>query len=215
VHEAGPTGAAGDRAVVERVVLRDGSVAALRAVPYADPVAHALVEAVQGEYVARYGGRDEAVVDPAEFQPPGGLFLVATVDGEPAGCGGWRVHDERVHDERVHDGEPAGGSGPRPGAVEVKRVYVVPAFRRRGLARVLLDALEASAAAAGYGAVVLNSGDQQPEALGLYRAAGYTAVPGYGVYADAPGAVFLGRALTRPGRATEHREETEVRPWAS
>jgi GNAT superfamily N-acetyltransferase len=98
-------------------------------------------------------------------------------------------------------------------------MYVVPAARRRGLARVLLDALEATAAAAGHRAVVLNSGDQQPEALGLYRAAGYTAVRGYGVYADAPGAVFLGRELPRPGRATaqreERREEREVRPWAS
>jgi hypothetical protein len=42
---------------------------------------------------------------------------------------------------------------------------------------------------------VLNSGSEQPEALALYAALGYTPVPGYGVYADAPGAVFLGRQL--------------------
>jgi hypothetical protein len=42
---------------------------------------------------------------------------------------------------------------------------------------------------------VLNSGGRQPEALALYARAGYTPVPGYGVYADSPDAVFLGRDL--------------------
>ncbi|MGY1636418.1 GNAT family N-acetyltransferase [Geodermatophilus sp. SYSU D00742] len=151
--------------------------ARLRAVPYDDPVARALVARVQQEYVARYGGPDEAVVDPAEFVPPAGLFLVAEVDGVPAGCGAWRVHAD--------------------GVVEVKRVYVEPAFRRRGLAQVVMTELERSAAAAGHRAVVLNSGDRQPEALALYAALGYTPVAGYGIYADAPGAVFLGKELAR------------------
>ena len=92
----------------------DGSVPArrdarssLRPLPYDDPVAHLLVERVQQEYVQRYGGRDAAVVDPGEFLPPRGLFLVAEVDGVPAGCGAWRVLS--------------------PGVVEIKRVYVEPA----------------------------------------------------------------------------------------
>jgi GNAT superfamily N-acetyltransferase len=147
----------------------------LRAVAYDDPLAQQLVARVQQEYVTRYGGPDGAVVDPAEFAPPEGLFLVAEVDGAPAGCGAWRRHG--------------------PGTVEIKRVYVEPAFRRRGLARLLVEALERSAAAAGHDAVVLNSGDRQPEALALYRAAGYRPVPGYGLYAAAPGAVFLGKKL--------------------
>ena len=151
------------------------SVPELRAVGYADPVAQHLVERVQQEYVLRYGGRDAAVVDPAEFTPPAGLFLVAEVDGVPAGCGAWRVHE--------------------PGVAEVKRVYVEPAFRWQGLAQLLMAALEESAAAAGCRSVVLNSGSRQPEALALYAALGYTSAPGYGVYADAPGAVFLGKRL--------------------
>ena len=44
---------------------------------------------------------------------------------------------------------------------------------------------------------MLNSGDRQPEALALYAREGYTPVPGYGVYADSPDAVFLGKALVR------------------
>jgi GNAT superfamily N-acetyltransferase len=169
--------------------LRDGSTARLRAVPYEDPVARDLVARVQQEYVDRYGGPDGAVVDPAEFVPPAGLFLVAEVGGRPAGCGAWRRHTE----------------GDDLTVAEVKRVYVVPAFRRLGLAQVLVRALEDSAREAGIRSVVLNSGDRQPEALALYEAMGYVPVPGYGIYADAPGAVFLGRELT--GR--------EDRPWAS
>jgi GNAT superfamily N-acetyltransferase len=142
---------------------------------------------VQQEYVERYGGRDAAVVDPAEFLPPAGAFLVAEVDGVPAACGAWRALPS--------------------GAAEMKRVYVEPAFRRRGLARVVVAALEDGAALAGHRVLVLNTGRQQPEALALYAVLGYTPVPGYGVYACAADAVFLGKEL--PGRASE-----EV-PWVS
>ena len=152
----------------------------LRPVGYADPVAQQLIEAVQQEYVVRYGGRDAAVVDPAEFSPPLGLFLVAEVGGVPAGCGGWRVQGE--------------------GVAELKRMYVAPAYRRRGLAALLLAELERTAAAAGNRELVLNSGDRQPEALALYARTGYTSVPGYGVYADSPDAVFLGKLLARDGQ---------------
>lgn len=151
----------------------------LRPAGYDDPQVQQLVEAVQQEYVVRYGGRDAMEVDPGEVLPPRGLLLVAEVDGAPVGCGAWRVHG--------------------PGTVEVKRMYVAPAARRRGVADRVLAALEASARAAGHRAVVLNTGDRQPEALALYARAGYTPVAGYGVYATAPGAVFLGKSLDEEG----------------
>src|SRR3954454_17032626 len=145
--------------------------AELRAVGYADPVAQHLVERVQQEYVVRYGGRDAAVVDPAEFSAPLGLFLVAEVGDAPAGCGGWRAHED--------------------GGAELKRMYVEPGFRRRGIAALLLGELERTAAEAGHRRVLLNTGERQPEALALYVSKGYTPVAGYGVYAGSPGAVFL------------------------
>ena len=172
--------------------LRDGTAVSLRAVPYDDPVAVLLVGHVQQEYVTRYGGPDEAAVDPAEFLPPEGLFLVAEVAGVPAACGAWRVYP--------------------PGGVEIKRVYVAPEFRRRGLAQLVVAALERSAAEAGHDAVVLNTGDRQPEAIALYTDLGYVPVPGYGVYACSPGAVFLGKDL-HP--ATRPDDGTEERSWAS
>ena len=101
---------------------------------------------------------------------------VVTVSA-PFGCGGWRAH---------RAGE---------GAAELKRMYIEPGFRRRGLSRVLLAELERTAAAAGHTSLLLNSGDRQPEALALYAREGYSPVPGYGFYADSPEAVFLGKAL--------------------
>jgi GNAT superfamily N-acetyltransferase len=170
--------------------LRDGEPVRLDAVGYEDPVARELVARVQQEYVGLYGGPDAAVVDPTDFAPPAGLFLVARVRGTPAGCGGWRVH--------------------APGVVEVKRVFVAPAFRRRGLAQALVSALEDGARRVGHRAVVLNTGTRQPEALALYAALGYRPVPAFGVYADAPGAVFLGKDLGPQGRMDD-----EERSWAS
>ena len=168
--------------------LRDGTVVTLRPLPYDHPVAHDLVEQVQEEYVHRYGGRDAAVVDATEFLPPRGIFLAAEIEGVPAGCGAWRVV--------------------APGVAEMKRVYVVPGFRRRGLAQVIVAALEDGVAHAGHGSVVLNTGQEQPEALALYAALGYRPIDGYGMYACSPGAVFLGKDLG-PGI------EREGSSWAS
>jgi ribosomal protein S18 acetylase RimI-like enzyme len=136
------------------------------------------------------------VVDPAEFAPPHGLFLVGVVDAVPLACGGWRVHEE-----------PVGGES----TVEIKRMYVAAAARRRGLARLVLAELERSAARAGHRVVVLNTGYKQPEAVTLYESCGYREIPGYGIYRDMPGAFFYGKALASAdvesagagGRSTE------------
>jgi GNAT superfamily N-acetyltransferase len=174
--------------------LRGGGVARFRTLPYDDPLAQYLVGEVQQEYVQRYGGPDEAVVDPAEFLPPHGLFLVAEVDGEPAGCGAWRALPE--------------------GVAEIKRVYVAPGFRRRGLAQEIVVRLERSAAAAGHRAVVLNTGDRQPEAIALYERVGYRPVEGYGIYACSPGAVFLGKDLSAGSPHAPGPSDDEA-TWAS
>lgn len=161
--------------------------------PFADPVAQALIERVQQEYVLRYGGLDETPVDPAEFTPPHGLFLVAYGDNDLAayddgglvlGCGGWRAHGD--------------------GAAEIKRMYVVPEARGRGVARALLAELERTAAAAGRSWVELFTGSRQPEAVKLYVSSGYRPVPGYGPYKDEPGANYFGKRVhaSRSSRTT-------------
>ncbi len=175
-----------ERPLIGEAVLRDGVVVRLWALPYDDPVAQDLVEQVQQEYVARYGGRDEAVVDPAEFLPPRGLFLAAEVDGQPVGSGAWRALGD--------------------GVAEMKRVYVVPHLRRRGLAQLIVQTLERSAALAGRRSLVLNSGAEQPEALRLYEQLVYGTVTPDGVYACAPDAVFLGKDLVAVAPCSSDRD---------
>lgn len=147
----------------------------IEARPYDDPDVLRLVAAVQQEYVVRYGGPDAAAVAPGEFSPPAGLFLVGILNGEPAVTGGWR---------RIDDG-----------TVEIKRMYVLDAARRRGLARLMLAELEATALAAGAHRVVLNTGSQLPEAIALYESSGYLLTAGFGHYACTPGAIFYGKTL--------------------
>ena len=57
---------------------------------YQHPDVQLLVAEVQQEYVRRYGKEDSSPIDAAEFDPPNGMFVIATVDGRPAAMGGWR-----------------------------------------------------------------------------------------------------------------------------
>jgi ribosomal protein S18 acetylase RimI-like enzyme len=158
----------------------------IKQVGYGDPDASKLIAEVQQEYVVRYGGPDGTPVDPAEFTPPSGLFLVGYLDDAPVACGGWRSHGTGT------GVSTATGTGP---VAEIKRMYVAPAARHRGLARQLLAELERTAAAAGHRRIVLETGSAQPEAIALYRSSGYTPVPPFGHYADAQGAIHLGKHL--------------------
>ena len=49
---------------------------------------------MQQEYVTIYGEEDETPVQPADFRPPRGLFLVGYLDDRAVACGGWRAHDD-------------------------------------------------------------------------------------------------------------------------
>jgi GNAT superfamily N-acetyltransferase len=156
----------------------------LRAVGYDHPDVVRLVAEVQREYVVRYGGEDTTPLAPAMFLPPGGHYVLAYLDGEPVAMGGWRRHDE------ARDG-PVPGSRP----AEIKRMYVTPRARGRGLARAVLAELERSARSAGCDMLVLESGLAQPEALALYRSAGYQDIAPFGHYPDSEQSVHLGKAL--------------------
>lgn len=155
-----------------------------RPVPFDHPDAVRLVREVQQVYVERYGGADATPVDPAEFAPPRGHFVVGyDADGTPVACGGWRARDEADDAVLGH------------GDAEVKRMYVVPAARGRGYARALLAELERTAAAAGRRRMVLETGTRQPEAIGLYASSGYHPMPGFGVHRDAAGSRCLAKRL--------------------
>ncbi|HEY7293923.1 MAG TPA: bifunctional helix-turn-helix transcriptional regulator/GNAT family N-acetyltransferase [Dehalococcoidia bacterium] len=94
-----------------------------------------------------------------ELRPPAGLFLVATLHGEPVGCGALKFHA----------GAPA----------EIKRMWVDGAARGLGLGRRLLAELEARAVAGGASVVRLETNRTLVEAIALYRSAGYREVPAF------------------------------------
>ena len=145
----------------------------IEAVAWGDPAATALWAAQQAELAAIYG-----VPDLESDLGPSGLLasLVAfDDDGTAVGCGVLRDVGDSVG--------------------ELKRMYVVPACRGRGTSRLVLRDLERRARAAGQERLILESGLRQPEAIGLYRSAGYTQIPNFGIYADEPESACFGKDL--------------------
>lgn len=149
----------------------------IRETTYDDPDVTALVDAVQAEYAVRYGGSgDTSPIEGNEFAVPYGRFFLGYEDGVPVAMGGLRRHTE-------------------DGAVEIKRMYVVPAARGRALSRQMLAALEGAASELGASRIVLETGMRQPEAMRLYETSGYERIPGFGYYKDAPLSVSYGKRL--------------------
>jgi GNAT superfamily N-acetyltransferase len=146
----------------------------IRPVPYDSPEARPLLAAAHEDLVERYGSGDENPVDPRDFDPPDGCFLVAWADGEAVACGGWR-------------GLPPDGPVDVGEAVaEIKRMYAAPAARGTGVAAALLRALEESAREHGRRRMVLETGLAQPAAIAFYTKHGYEPITNYAFYRDYP-----------------------------
>jgi GNAT superfamily N-acetyltransferase len=133
-----------------------------------------LVQAMRDEISMMYDGLEldadyMPAAGPAQLSPPGGAFLVGWRDDKPVCCGGVKRLDER--------------------ACEIKKMYVVPELRGRGVARVLLHALEATAGGLGYVTARLDTGPKQLQARGLYDSEGYVEVEDFN---GNPAAVFWG-----------------------
>ncbi|MEU3251274.1 GNAT family N-acetyltransferase [Streptomyces sp. NPDC006997] len=143
----------------------------IRQVAFDHPDAVKLNDEVQAEYHERYGdGGDATPLDPADFRPPNGVYLIAYDDRDrPVATGGWRSQDK--NDEGNEDGD-----------AELKRMFVIREVRGLGLARRILTALEDDARTAGRTRMVLETGTQQPEAIALYTSSGYTPCPKFGYY---------------------------------
>jgi putative acetyltransferase len=73
--------------------------------------------------------------------------------------------------------------------MEVKRMYVPPEMRGKGIAAAVLQALESWAGELGFRKCILETGIKQPEAIGLYKKCGYTVIPNYGQYAGVDNSV--------------------------
>jgi putative acetyltransferase len=131
----------------------------------------ALVMTQQRELREADGGLDGQ----ATVVHDGAAYLVAVLDGRAAACGAWQPLE--------------------PGIAELKRMYVRPAYRGRGIARQLVVALEEEALAAGYPVLRLETGTYLPAAISLYRSAGYAPIPVYGEYVGNPFSVCFEKRL--------------------
>ena len=127
--------------------------------------ARQLIAELDAELAGPYSAEQRHGLSVERVFQPGVLFFVARLDGRAVGCGG------------VAFGE---------GFAEVKRMYVRPHARGRGVARALLARLEDEARARGVRRVTLETGDAQHAAIRLYERAGYTRCGAFGPYAAMP-----------------------------
>ena len=101
-------------------------------------------------------------------------FLMAQINGKAAGCGAF-----------VNFGDYA----------EIKRMFVLPEFRGRGISRVVLESLEAHARVNGWTTLKLETGTLQAPAIALYESAGYRPIESWGAYAESPFSLCFAKAL--------------------
>ena len=125
------------------------------------PAAVALVGELDRELAATYPGYPVNGIDAAAFDAGNGVFVVGYVDGEPVAMGAFRPHQD---------------------AAEIKRMFVLPHFRGRGLSRAMLEFLEQEAWRRGYRRGLLETGIKQIAAVGLYESAGWRETEPFGDY---------------------------------
>lgn len=101
--------------------------------------------------------------------------VVCYVDGKAVGCGALRPFDAS--------------------SVEIKRMYVLPAWRNHGIARNILKELELWALELGFASCVLETGKKQPEAISLYERAGYQRIKSYGQYINVENSICMKRNI--------------------
>ena len=138
------------------------------------PEARALLAASDEAMNALYPAEANFMLDVAGLMVPEVTFLVARQGGEAVACGALARRD---------------------GWAEIKRLFVAPTARGRGLSKRLMAALEDAAATQGIAVIRLETGDRQPEALGLYRTLGYSQRGAFADYPPGPPSLFLEKQI--------------------
>ena len=140
-------------------------------------IATAMIRALNTELAERYPeeGANHFRLDHEEVAEGRGAFLVVYSSGQPISCGAIRRIDADT--------------------AEIKRMYVEPQSRGRGIARRLLAMLEAEGRRLGVKRIVLETGARQREALALYERAGFCRVSPFGDYVGSPLSVCMAKEL--------------------
>ena len=140
-------------------------------------IAASLIMALNAELTIRYPeeGATHFRLDGDEVAEGRGAFLVASIDGKPTGCGAIRRLDADT--------------------AEVKRMYVAPDARGKGVGHAILTALEAESRRLGVRRILLETGVRQQEALALYSKVGFHPIPAYGEYVHSPLSICMSKTL--------------------
>ena len=141
------------------------------------PEAAELIRLLSAELARRYDFNEDGS---GNFKPEDVLvaragFVIGWAAGVAAACGAFRPMESEV--------------------AEIKRMFVLPEYRGRGYSKAILADLERRARECGYTTVRLETGDRQPEAIGLYRRAGYRPIPNFGIYGDVESSLCFEKRL--------------------
>jgi len=138
-----------------------------------------LINELNAELAHRYPETraDHFRLTPAEVEPGTGAFLIARVDQLPVGCGAISRIDHAT--------------------AEIKRMYVLPKYRRQGVGAALLERLQQMARELPVSRLVLENGARQPESQGLFAKFGFAAAPPFGEYGASPLSICMAKPLDR------------------
>jgi GNAT superfamily N-acetyltransferase len=127
-----------------------------------------LISALNAELAAAFPepGATHFSLSSAEVADGDGAFLIVYADEVAVGCGAVRRLDAET--------------------AELKRMFVMPAFRGQGIGRAIVAALEGEARVLGVSRVVLETGTRLDRAIALYEGQGYSRIPLYGEYVSSP-----------------------------
>jgi putative acetyltransferase len=144
------------------------------------PAVRALLEAGDAYMAALYPPESNHMLDLGALKKPEVAFFVARDDGLVVGCAAM-----------VNSGD---------GWAEIKRMFVAPAARGQQIGRNLLRKIEAAAAELGVAVLRLETGIKQPQALSLYRSAGYIDIGPFGQYTHDSLSVFMEKSVVNASR---------------
>ena len=160
--------------------LRAGARPAILRADLTSSEARSLIGDLNAELSATYPepGATHFRLDAAEVAEHHGGFFIVDLGREMLGCGAVRAIGSET--------------------VELKRMFVVPAWRGLGVSKTLLAALEEESSRIGAIRVRLETGERQEAAIALYERSGYRRIPPFGEYVDSPLSVCMEKTLDRP-----------------
>lgn len=139
-----------------------------------DPEAIRLIDASEAALNEIYPPEDNFAFSVDDLVKDGVWFTVAHLDGKAVGCGGLASYSDYG---------------------ELKRIFVDPSARGRGVAHTILDTLETKAKSLGLPRVRLETGAELEASLALYHSRGYRPCPAFGAYPEDGASLFLEKAV--------------------